>query len=77
MRPEVEDLIRSNADKFCYHPKMLHMNVRPVVAEFVCVIVNVSLATVETYILPLALSAAAFAVVGSRCTFDPGAIMPD
>ena len=53
------------------------MKVLPVVAEFVCVIVNVSFATVETYILPLASSAAAFAVVAVKITLELGEIIPD
>ena len=53
------------------------MKVLPVVAEFVCVIVNVSFATVETYMLPLANSAAAFAVVAVRITLELAEIIPD
>jgi hypothetical protein len=56
---------------------MAYRNVLPVVALLAWVIVNVSLATVEMYIVPLPTSVAAFAVVGVSITVEPGAIMPD
>lgn len=47
------------------------MNVLPVVALLACVIVNELFATALMYIVPLPISAAAFAVVGTRIGTDP------
>ena len=56
---------------------MAQLKVLPVVAALAWVIVNVSFATTETYIVPLPTSVAALAVVGVRMTVELGDIIPD
>jgi hypothetical protein len=55
---------------------MAYRNVLDAVAEFTCVIVNVSIPTEEIYQVPAPNSVAAFAVVGIRNGTDPGAQVP-
>jgi len=54
------------------------MNVRPGVAELACVIENdpLSIVAVGMYMVPLPISAAAFAVVGTKIGTDPTAQFP-
>src|SRR6202035_1855463 len=55
---------------------MAYKKVRPAVALLVCVIVNDPFATTETYMLPLATSAAAVDVVAVRIGVEPTAHEP-